>query len=119
MGMLEVVLSDFQRLEAETSEAETANAAEFSQFSDDSALTKATKEKDVEMKAEAKTRTDSKASTASGDLASSQEQLDSAMKYYEELKPSCVDSGLSYDDRVARRKEEIQSLKEALNILTP
>merc|ERR1719235_665901 len=53
MGMLEVVLSDFQRLEAETSEAETANAAEFSQFSDDSALTKATKEKDVEMKTEA------------------------------------------------------------------
>ena len=30
---------------------------------------------------------------------------------------SCVDAGVSYEDRVARRNAEIQSLKEALNIL--
>ena len=40
-----------------------------------------------------------------------------ALAYYEKLKPSCVDSGVSYEDRVARRKEEIQSLQEALKIL--
>merc|ERR1711865_1175691 len=34
-----------------------------------------------------------------------------------QLKPSCVDSGVSYEDRVARRKEEIESLQEALKIL--
>ena len=33
------------------------------------------------------------------------------------LKPSCVDAGVSYEDRVARRKEEIASLEEALEIL--
>ena len=32
------------------------------------------------------------------------------------LKPSCVDAGVSYEDRVARRKEEIASLEEALEI---
>ena len=30
---------------------------------------------------------------------------------------SCVDAGVSYEDRVARRKEEIESLQEALRIL--
>lgn len=36
---------------------------------------------------------------------------------FPKLKPSCVDSGVSYEDRVARRKEEIESLQEALKIL--
>ena len=31
---------------------------------------------------------------------------------------SCVDAGVSYEDRVARRKEEIESLQEALKILS-
>jgi len=51
------------------------------------------------------------------DLSSTQTELDAAMQYYEKLKPSCVDSGLSYQERVGRREEEIQSLKEALRIL--
>jgi len=39
------------------------------------------------------------------------------MSYYEKLKPSCVDAGENYEERVARRKEEIESLGEALKIL--
>jgi len=35
----------------------------------------------------------------------------------DKLKPSCVDSGVSYEYRVARRKQEIQSFQEALQIL--
>ena len=45
-------------------------------------------------------------------------ELDGALAYYEKLKPSCVDTGANYDDRVAQRKEEIQSLQEALKILS-
>jgi len=36
---------------------------------------------------------------------------------YQGLKPQCVDSGVSYKERVARRENEIQSLKDALEIL--
>ena len=39
-------------------------------------------------------------------------------RYYEKLKPSCVDAGLSYEERVKMREEEIQSLQEALRILS-
>ena len=37
--------------------------------------------------------------------------------YLIHLRPTCVDAGVSYDDRVNRRKEEIESLQEALRIL--
>jgi len=52
------------------------------------------------------------------DLETTQAELDAALDYYEKLKPDCVDQGLSYEDRVARRKEEIVSLQEALKILS-
>jgi chromosome segregation ATPase len=51
------------------------------------------------------------------DLAGTQKELDSAMKYYDKLKPQCISTGESYEDKVAARKEEIESLQEALKIL--
>jgi len=35
-----------------------------------------------------------------------------------ELKKACVDTGMSYADRVARREEEVAALHKALCILT-
>merc|ERR1719198_2137513 len=51
------------------------------------------------------------------ELELTQEELDAALEYYEKLKPDCVDQGLSYEDRRQNRKDEIESLKEALRIL--
>ena len=51
------------------------------------------------------------------DLEGTQKELDAALAYFDKLKPSCVDAGVTYEDRVARRKEEIESLQEALRIL--
>ena len=39
------------------------------------------------------------------------------LKILRRRRRSCVDAGVSYEDRVARRKEEIESLQEALRIL--
>jgi len=119
MGMLEVILSDFQRLESETTQSEDTSNAEFTGFTNDSQMARATKSKDVEMKEEAKQQADSNASTDKNNLDATQSEFDAAMKYFEQLKPSCVDAGLDYDDRVARRNDEVQSMKEALKILTP
>jgi len=33
------------------------------------------------------------------------------LAYFDKLKPSCVDSGVSFEDRVARRKEELRPLR--------
>jgi len=117
VGMLEVILSDFERLEAETSEEETTAQQEYDKFMADSTEDKETKTGSIKHKTGEKTKLDSDTAQAKKDLKSTQEELDAAMAYFEKLKPSCVDAGESYEERVARRKEEIESLQEALKIL--
>merc|ERR1712151_112700 len=51
------------------------------------------------------------------ELASNEEQLALAKEYFEYLKPNCLEIHVSYEERVARRKEEIAAPKEAYSIL--
>merc|ERR1719247_1035657 len=111
IGMLQVIESDFARLETETSSSEEQAEEEYTKFTDDSAQDKAVKNMDLENKGKDKT-------TAESDLVTTKSDLDAALAYYEKLKPSCVDAGLSYEERVKMREEEIQSLQEALRILS-
>ena len=117
VGMLEVIESDFARLEADTKSSEAAAQKEYDMFMTDSKVDKEAKTTDIEHKT-AKKQDESQALTVKNeDLEGTQKELDAALAYFDKLKPSCVDSGVSYEDRVARRKEEIESLQEALKIL--
>jgi hypothetical protein len=118
IGMLEVIESDFARLEAETSTSESESQSEFERFSDDSAQDKAVKNMDLENKGKDKATAESDLIATKKDLEATQTELDAALAYYDKLKPSCVDAGLSYEERVKQREEEIQSLQEALRILS-
>merc|ERR1719197_1920706 len=117
VGMLEVIQSDFARLEAETDAAEEQAQKEYDEFMSDSAVDKATKTKDIEHKTAKKQNQEQSLVEKKTDLEGTQKELDAALAYYEKLKPSCVNAGTSYEDRVGRRKEEIESLQEALKIL--
>merc|ERR1711918_114710 len=117
VGMLEVIQSDFARLEAETTAAEAQAQKEYDQFMDDSSVDKAQKSKDIEHKTMKKQNEEQALQEKKGDLEGTQKELDAALAYFDKLKPSCIDSGMSYEERVARRKEEIQSLQDALRIL--
>jgi len=117
LGMLEVILSDFTRLESDTKAAEIASQAEYDGFMTDSEVDKAAKTADIDHKTKKKQDQNQSLTEKNSDLDGTQKELDAALAYFEKLKPSCVDSGVSYEDRVARRKEEIQSLQEALQIL--
>jgi len=117
VGMVEVIQSDFERLETETEAAEAQAQKEHDEFMNDSSTDKASKAAESEHKTTKKTNAESKLTETKKDLEGTQKELDAAMEYYDKLKPSCVDAGVSYEDRVARRKEEIQSLQEALKIL--
>merc|ERR1719487_1390940 len=113
VGMLEVIQSDFVRLETETTSAEDKAAKAFTQFSRDSSKDKAVKSADQKNKLNTKTEKESDLESAKKDLAGNQEELDAALAYFEKLKPCCVEAGESYEERVARRKEEIESLTDA------
>jgi len=117
VGFLEVVLSDFARLETETSTAEDQAAAAYEKFMDESNEDIAVKETESGHKTAKKRDVDAETESLKKELELTQEELDAANVYYDKLKPDCVDNGLSYADRVHMREEEIQSLKEALNIL--
>merc|ERR1719333_1151171 len=118
VGMLEVIESDFARLESDTKAAEATAQKEYDEFMTDSKVDKSEKSTDIEHK-EAKKQDESQTLTVKKeDLEGTQKELDAALAYFDKLKPSCVDSGVSYEDRVARRKEEIESLKEALQMLS-
>merc|ERR1719188_1181047 len=118
VGLLEVIQSDFARLEAETKAAEATAQKEYDDFMTTSKVDKAQKEKSIEHKT-AKVQDEQQAHTSkSEDLEGTQKELDAALSYFDKLKPSCIDAGVTFEDRVQRRQEEIQSLKEALRILS-
>lgn len=117
VGMLQVIQSDFARLEADTKSAEVTAQREYDTFMRDSKQDKAAKAAEIETKMEKKQDEEQAMTNKKADLAAEQEELDAASTYFEKLKPSCLDAG-SPDARVARREEEIQSLQQALKILS-
>merc|ERR1719412_688845 len=117
VGMLEVIESDFARLEADTKAAEATAQKEYDTFMTDSKVDKEAKSTDIEHKTAKKQDEEQALTVKQSDLEGTQKELDAALAYFDKLKPSCVDAGVSYEDRVKRREEEIQSLQEALRIL--
>merc|ERR1719161_2670027 len=115
--MIEVIQSDFARLEAETSAAEAEAAKQYDEFMTDSKVDKVQKQSDLEHATATKQDQEQELQEKKVDLEGTQKELDAAMAYYEKLKPTCVGAEEPYEDRVAKRKEEIESLKEALRIL--
>merc|ERR1712008_329484 len=117
IGMLEVIESDFARLEADTKAAEATAQKEYDTFMTDSKVDKEAKSTDIEHKTAKKQDEEQALTVKKSDLEGTQKELDAALAYFDKLKPSCVEAGVSYEDRVARREAEIQSLQEALRIL--
>jgi len=117
VGMIEVIASDFARLEAETKSAEASAQKEYDTFMADSKADKHAKEVDIEVKTAKKQDENQALTVTQEDLAGTQKELSAALGYFDKLKPSCIEAGVSYEDRVARRKEEIESLQNALKIL--
>merc|ERR1719460_2540482 len=117
MGMLEVILSDFARLETETQAAEDQQATTYQKFMDESNEDVAVKETEIEHKSNKKDTATENIANLNKNLKLTQSELDEALEYYAKLKKECVDTGLSYEERVKLREEEIQSLQEALKVL--
>jgi len=117
LGILEVIQSDFARLEGETKASEEQSQKEFDDFSQNARVNKAVKKKDIEHKMIRQQDTEQQLQETSSDLEGTQEELKAALNEYSKLEQTCLDTGLSYEERVKGREDEIQSLKDALRIL--
>jgi len=117
VGMLEVILSDFARLEAETTADETQATNEYDQFMSDSKADAKAKHDEEFSKELKKDQKEHELKGKKEDLEGTQAELDAALKYYADLKPQCLEVHVSYEERVAKRKEEIEALKQAYEML--
>jgi hypothetical protein len=118
LGMMEVIHSDFARLEADTSADESTAAKEFETFMDESAKDKEQKRLDnLDMSRETTAKERDLEATQT-DLSQTHEELDAALAYYEKLKPDCIEEQVSFEERAQMRQEEIDSLNEVYTILS-
>jgi chromosome segregation ATPase len=119
IGMLEVIKSDFDRTVRHTTEAEAKAHADFVEFDRASRTDISGKETKKKLDEEDLATTLTTIEQKMDDLQTAQDRLDAALKVIEGLKPTCIDTGMSYEERVAKREEEIAALKKALCILDP
>ena len=117
LGILEISMSDFARLETETKTAEAAAQQEYQKLQHESAVRKATLNKDLEYKTVEKQKLEGSVQRAQSDLQGFQSELAAVIQYIEKLKPSCTNTADSHEVRKERREAEIKSLQEALAIL--
>jgi len=117
LGMLQVILSDFVKLAARTEAQEEADTREFDAFTEASRVEIAQREQDLKHRQSSTQKQTTEKEEAEQDLRTMTLQLDSDLDYFEKLKPTCVHTDMSHEDKMRRRAEEIDSLKEALRIL--
>jgi hypothetical protein len=119
IGLMQVIRSDFDRTIRNTEAAEKKSHEEYVKFDRAIQADTASKRTQKTLNEEDLEATKNKLVDKMKDLQSAQNLLDAALKTIEELKPACIDTGMSYEDRVAKRKQEIEALNDALDIFTP
>ena len=117
LGMMEVILSDFERTISSTEKWEKEAAAEFLEFETTTKVSMGKKTSMKTNKDQELVETNSEIAEDNESLLDEQALLDKSIQEIQELQPACVDTGMSYEDRVAKREQEIESLKEALCVL--
>merc|ERR1719356_29715 len=118
IGMMEVMQSDFERTISETEYAEAQAEQAHLEFMTETGKSLAAKQMAEQEKTTYKDNAVEKLEAATEDLNSQTEILITAINELLDLKPVCVDTGMSYEERVARREDEIKALNKALCILT-
>mmetsp|Transcript_71209 Transcript_71209/g.197177 ORF Transcript_71209/g.197177 Transcript_71209/m.197177 type:complete len:529 (+) Transcript_71209:596-2182(+) len=117
LGMLDVMKSDFVRTIQETQAAEAQAEKDHLAFMTETGKSLAVaQEAETQRKAQLQDTQD-KFDEAEANLDEQAGILRTSLKELLELKPACIDTGMSYADRVAMREEEIAALKKAMCIL--
>mmetsp|Transcript_12838 Transcript_12838/g.33020 ORF Transcript_12838/g.33020 Transcript_12838/m.33020 type:complete len:741 (-) Transcript_12838:2-2224(-) len=116
IGMLEVIEGDFTRTVTETEAAEKQAEQDHLEFMTETGKSLAAKEKEEEEKTRQKDDTEGELTTDGESFRSQNDLLKGAVQELIQLKAACIDTGMSYQDRVGRRQDEIEALHKALCI---
>merc|ERR1719215_1445565 len=107
IGMLEVIETDFLRLKADSEAAEKTAAAEHEEFMSKSQASKKQKhDQEFQLRLQ-KDEDEFQRSRTTKELRSTEDELEKAMNYFEQLQPTCITVRVSWEQRVAKRNEEL------------
>jgi DNA repair exonuclease SbcCD ATPase subunit len=115
--VLENVLSDFEKMEAETKSQDEVDQKEYEETMKANEIEKAGRTQEVEMKTAEKARRVDKIASLSSQKKNTEGQLEKTEQYLVDLKPACVDGDSTYEDRKAARTKEIEALQKSQQIL--
>mmetsp|Transcript_91103 Transcript_91103/g.208851 ORF Transcript_91103/g.208851 Transcript_91103/m.208851 type:complete len:660 (+) Transcript_91103:66-2045(+) len=128
LGMLEVIDSDFARLESETTADEESASTAYNKFMLESGGcgyhkgaevcgSIADKTDLIKKKTKLSKKQSSEKHKTEKDLQDTQGEMAAAEETHDKLQPACVTPDVSVEERVQKREEEIESLQQALEIL--
>merc|ERR550514_1782712 len=117
LSILETSAEDFTRLLAETEADEAERSASYHKLTDENHIAKTAKLAEVRGKqSEAKSLTVA-LEHHKQDYKTVTKEYDAVLDYLDKLKPECETKVMSYAEKKARRENEIDGLKDALNII--
>merc|ERR1712187_932016 len=117
IGLLEVILADFDRAETTVNKEEELSQEDFEELERDTNKDTETKNGQIATKQGQLTETKDDLVSLKDDKAAKEATLKLTLDELEKLKKMCVDGEETYAERVAKREKEIEALKEALQIL--
>merc|ERR1719327_2357125 len=117
IGMLEVILSDFDRTLKTVKSTEEDAQSKFETFESETEADSKAKSDDVDSKKTRVSDIEDALLTLEDEKSDAEKKLDGALTELEKLKPMCVTGEETYAERVAARQQEIAALKDAMQLL--
>lgn len=117
IGLLDVILSDFERTLETVREDESTAVAGFEAMEADTKTDNEAKQADIDSKETRLSELSDEIIEHTQDKKDGQQQLEESKKKLKELKPMCVEGEETYSARVQKRQKEIEALKEAQTLL--
>jgi len=115
LGLLQVIVSDFERSLRSTEADEKKGAADFEQAKQNFEADKAAHTTKRELDMQDAQTTASTIKKKMKDTKFAMDSVDANLKTLEDLKPTCMESGrMSFKERTQKREDEMAALKNAL-----
>jgi len=116
IGQLDVIKSDFEAVIDKTKTEEDDAESQYDTYKSETETDVGDKESSIKDKSTEIKDNKVKLSDATEDLKEHTTLKEDALEELGKLKPACVDTGSDYEEKVARREQEIESLKNAYTI---
>jgi len=117
IGTLQVIQADFERTISATEEAESQAEGSFQTFKTENEADTQAKDTEKTGKTGTLTVTNEAILTLESELGDSNKAHDLSLKSLESWRADCIEKEETYEERVAKRNQEIEALKEAHAIL--